>query len=110
MNKLVKYACVVAVSAAGAYAAIRLIASKRFKKQDFIEGEGDEDNESEISEDGIFSVDTTGDGNVDTYMMDTDKDGQIDTVLLDTDGDGEIDTALTDTTGDGELDTVSSLT
>lgn len=41
-----------------------------------------------------------------SLSMDTDGDGILDTVLSDTTGDGIVDTAYIDTTGDGLLDTV----
>ena len=54
-----------------------------------------------------FSMDTDGDGIIDTVGMDTDGDGIVDTVSMDTDGDGIVDTVSMDTDGDGIVDTVS---
>jgi len=54
-----------------------------------------------------FSMDTDGDGIVDTVGMDTDGDGIVDTVSMDTDGDGIVDTVSMDTDGDGITDTVA---
>ena len=50
-----------------------------------------------------MTLDTTGDGRVDTYQYDTTGDGRIDTIYRDTTGDGQVDVAEYDTTGDGRV-------
>ena len=53
-----------------------------------------------------FSIDTDGDGIIDTVGMDTDGDGIVDTVSMDTDGDGLADSVAVDIDGDGVADTI----
>ena len=100
MKKLIGYIIGVIGVLAGIYAAIRIINRKRFEKQDFTEGNDEEDifEKDPVvgDENPVYVSDRTGDGNIDTFMMDTTGDGKIDTVLLDTTGDGELDTIYTD--------------
>jgi len=61
-----------------------------------LDGDGYLDAAIATSADGstIMSVDTDGDGLLDTMVVDSDGDGFIDSIIVDTDGDGLLDTAI----------------
>ncbi len=119
-SKLTKILAAIGAITVIGYFLAKLYNKKKFAEENFDEMDLDledpEDPEDIFVEDPVFeegknmiSLDTTGDGKIDTILMDTSNDGEVDTILLDTNSDGSFDTMLADTTGDGKMDSMVSV-